>query len=275
MTDQPVAMVIHGGAGPLRGGDYGREMAHMRGLIETGRERLNAGAAALDVVQETIVALEASGLYVAGRGASPNSDGVYELDASLMHGPTRRLGAVAALVGFKSPITTARAVMDETPHVLLAGQGAAAFARRGRRWRRSTTPPPGSPTPGAGRARPPRSWPPAPSAAWPSTGPAPWPPAPPPAGRSASSPAGSATVRSPGRVCGLTTVWPSPAPAPARCSSAPPSQPRSPTVSVSRARILPEPPRPLSPMSPPWVAKAASSPSPPSASSSCPITRRA
>jgi isoaspartyl peptidase/L-asparaginase-like protein (Ntn-hydrolase superfamily) len=128
MTDQPVAMVIHGGAGPLRGGDYGREVAHMRGLIEAGRDRLSAGAAALEVVVETIVALEASGLYVAGRGASPNTDGVYELDASLMHGPSRRLGAVAALVGFKSPITAARRVMEATPHVLLAGQGAAAFA---------------------------------------------------------------------------------------------------------------------------------------------------
>jgi isoaspartyl peptidase/L-asparaginase-like protein (Ntn-hydrolase superfamily) len=128
MTDRPVAMVIHGGAGPLRGGDYSGEVAHMRGLIEAGQGRLNAGAAALDVVVETIVALEASGLYVAGRGASPNTDGVYELDASLMHGPSRRVGAVAALVGFKSPITAARAVMEETPHVLLAGQGAAAFA---------------------------------------------------------------------------------------------------------------------------------------------------
>lgn len=130
MTDHPVAMVIHGGAGPLRGGDYSGEVAHMRALIEAGRDRLNAGAAALEVVVETIVALEASGLYVAGRGASPNTDGVYELDASLMHGPSRRLGAVAALVGFKSPITAARRVMEETPHVLLAGNGAAAFAAR-------------------------------------------------------------------------------------------------------------------------------------------------
>ena len=130
MTDQPIAMVIHGGAGPLRGGDYTREVAHMRALIEAGRDRLVSGAAALDVVVGTIATLEASGLYVAGRGASPSSDGRYELDASVMHGPSRRAGAVAALVGYASPITAARAVMEHTHHVMLAGQGAADFARR-------------------------------------------------------------------------------------------------------------------------------------------------
>ena len=128
MTNKCFTLAVHGGAGPLRGGDYDREVAHMRGLIEAGRDRLAAGAAALDVVVETIAALEASGLYVAGRGASPNTAGVYELDASLMDGPTRRAGAVAALVGYQSPIKAALAVMRETPHVMLAGAGAAAFA---------------------------------------------------------------------------------------------------------------------------------------------------
>ena len=128
MTEHPVAMAIHGGAGPLKGFDYAREAAHMRGLIEAGRDRLTAGAAALDVVVETIAALEASGFYVSGRGASPNAAGRYELDASLMDGSTCRAGAVAALVGYKSPITVARAVMEFTSHVMLAGDGAAAFA---------------------------------------------------------------------------------------------------------------------------------------------------
>jgi isoaspartyl peptidase/L-asparaginase-like protein (Ntn-hydrolase superfamily) len=128
MASNRVRLVLHGGAGALPDRDYSRQIAHMRGLVEAGRDRLNGGAPALDVVVETIAALEDSGLYVAGRGASPNRAGVYELDASLMHGPTRRVGAVAALRGFASPIQAARAVMERTRHVLLAGEGAAAFA---------------------------------------------------------------------------------------------------------------------------------------------------
>ena len=122
------ALILHGGAGARRSRDYTAEIAHMREVVEAMRVRLEAGAPALDVAVETLVLLEDSGLYVAGRGASPNLAGEYELDASLMDGPSRRAGAVAAFQGYRNPIRAARAVMDHSPHVLLAGSGAARFA---------------------------------------------------------------------------------------------------------------------------------------------------
>ena len=80
MSNKCLSLALHGGAGARPERDYSREVPHMQGLVEAARDRLKAGAAALDVAVETVAALEASGLYVAGRGASPNSAGVYELD---------------------------------------------------------------------------------------------------------------------------------------------------------------------------------------------------
>ena len=122
------ALILHGGAGARRDRNYDRETAHMREVVQAMAARLADGATALDVVVEAIVMLEDSGLYVAGRGASPNLAGEYELDASLMEGSTRRAGAVAAFQGYRNPVRAARAVMDHSPHVLLAGSGASAFA---------------------------------------------------------------------------------------------------------------------------------------------------
>jgi len=127
MTHRP-ALILHGGAGARRERDYTAEVEHMRDVVAAMKARLDAGAPALDVAVEATVRLEDSGLYVAGRGASPNLAGAWELDASLMDGASGKAGAVAALQGFRNPVVAARAVMDRTPHVMLAGEGAALFA---------------------------------------------------------------------------------------------------------------------------------------------------
>eukprot|EP01030_Chromulinospumella_sphaerica_P011740 gene11740-11537_t len=128
MANKCLSLVLHGGAGAKAGRDYDREVAHMRGQVEAGRDMLRAGMSALDVAEKITRELEVSGLYVAGRGSSPNTDGVYELDAAIMDGHLHRCGAVAALEGFESPIAVAREVLERTQHVMLAGSGAAGLA---------------------------------------------------------------------------------------------------------------------------------------------------
>lgn len=128
MSSSPWALALHGGAGAIARNAYAREEQHMRELLERGAALLERGDDALNVVTAMVSELEACGYHVAGKGAGPNAQGVYELDASVMYGPARAAGAVAALVGYVSPIQVARGVMEKTPHVLLAGEGAARFA---------------------------------------------------------------------------------------------------------------------------------------------------
>ncbi len=128
-SNNQYAFALHGGAGPVAGRNYDSVEEHLGELTKSCEARLTKGDTALDVVEFAVSELESSGMYVAGRGSAPNSAGYVELDASIMHGPSREAGAVAALPGFENPIRIARGVMEKTPHVLLAGTGAAAFAR--------------------------------------------------------------------------------------------------------------------------------------------------
>lgn len=106
-------------------------IASENGLRGVGRayEMMTQGADPLDaaIAGVTIQELDPEDQSV-GLGGLPNADGVVQLDASCMHGPTRRAGAVASLEGIATPSLVAKAVMDYTDHILLVGPGAKAFA---------------------------------------------------------------------------------------------------------------------------------------------------
>ena len=123
------AVALHGGAGPVPGRDYAVTEAHLKGLAVSCESMLSGGASALDVVEYAVAELESCGLYVAGKGSAPNSAAYVELDASIMHGPSRAAGAVAAVVNVVNPVRVARGVMEKTSHLMLAGSGALNFAR--------------------------------------------------------------------------------------------------------------------------------------------------
>ena len=96
--------------------------------LETGTVLLEEGADALDVVTQVVLWLEDCPFFNAGKGAVTTLDGVHELDAAVMDGSNLQAGAVAGLRDIKNPILAARHVMEDSPHVLLIGEGASAFA---------------------------------------------------------------------------------------------------------------------------------------------------
>jgi beta-aspartyl-peptidase (threonine type) len=97
--------------------------------LAAGRDILAAGGSALDAVTEAVVALEDDPLFNSGRGSVFTAAGTHEMDASVMEGCHRRAGAVAGIFGPRNPVLAARAVMEQSHHVLLVGEGALAFCR--------------------------------------------------------------------------------------------------------------------------------------------------
>jgi beta-aspartyl-peptidase (threonine type) len=127
-------LVIHGGAGTIERAKMTAEKdkairAALNAALETGSRILASGGDALDAVEATVRALEDDPNFNAGRGAVFTFDGTHELDASIMDGRTRAAGAVAAVTATKNPIRLARAVMEKSPHVFLAGEGADLFSK--------------------------------------------------------------------------------------------------------------------------------------------------
>lgn len=130
----PITIVIHGGAGALEKGRYtpSEEEAYKAKLseaLDAGYAVLDRGGAALDAVEAAIVVMEDSPLFNAGKGAVFTRDGKNELDSSIMDGRTKKAGAVAGVTHIKNPIRLARAVMDNSPHVMMIGDGAEEFAK--------------------------------------------------------------------------------------------------------------------------------------------------
>ena len=130
-----IMFVMHGGAGTITRGSMSPEMEKdyretMEKALRAGHAVLARGGVSLDAVEAGIRILEDSPLFNAGKGAVFTHDGKNEMDAAIMDGHGLRAGSVAGVTIIKNPILAARAVMDKSPHVMMAGKGAELFATK-------------------------------------------------------------------------------------------------------------------------------------------------
>lgn len=133
IAEHPIGLVIHGGAGTINKArmtevQQAAYEAALKDAIEQGYAVLQQGGSSLDAVTRAVIVLEDSPLFNAGKGAVYTFDETHELDASIMQGQDRNAGAVAGVTTIKNPILLARAVMEQSEHVMLAGAGAERFA---------------------------------------------------------------------------------------------------------------------------------------------------
>lgn len=128
------AIAIHGGAGTLLKGLMTTQLeeeykAALRHALNEGYHLLSRGGSAVDAIETAVKLLEDSPLFNAGKGAVFTAEGTHEMDAAIMDGESLKAGAVSLITGIKNPVSLARDIMDKSPHVFLAGEGAMLFAK--------------------------------------------------------------------------------------------------------------------------------------------------
>lgn len=133
MAESPVAIAIHGGAGTISPDQMSAEReAAIRSALEesarAGHGVLADGGRSLDAVVAAIRVLEDAPEFNAGRGAVLTNTGTVEMDASIMDGRSLDAGSVAAVKRIRHPVEAAVRVMNDSPHVMLFGEGAMTFA---------------------------------------------------------------------------------------------------------------------------------------------------
>lgn len=124
-----LALVLHGGAWDIPDNLVEPHRKGLKAALKAGWDVLQRKGSAIDAVEHAIIVMEQDETFDAGRGSFINAAGEVELDASIMNGASFRAGAVAAVQNIPHPITLARAIMEQSEHVLLVGMGASRFAR--------------------------------------------------------------------------------------------------------------------------------------------------
>jgi L-asparaginase / beta-aspartyl-peptidase len=127
-------LVVHGGAGSMRPGRLDPEQercarAGLEAALAEGSAILARRESAIDAVEAAVRVLEEDPCFNAGRGSVLTATGCIELDAAIMDGASRRAGAVSGLRTTRAPISLARRLLEQGPHVFLGGHGADDFAR--------------------------------------------------------------------------------------------------------------------------------------------------
>ncbi|NEM97445.1 isoaspartyl peptidase/L-asparaginase family protein [Pontibacter burrus] len=130
---KPIAIVVHGGAGPDSDHIKENKQGYQKGLqdaVDAGYKLLEEGGSAVNAVETAVKTLEDNPLFNAGRGSALNANGEVEMDAAIMRGEDQASGAVALIRNIRNPISLAKAVMLNTKYRFLGDMGALEYAKK-------------------------------------------------------------------------------------------------------------------------------------------------